>query len=79
MAERGKLHMNKLNEFTALMESWGWKQEPIKGDFEVLRLRSLVGELVIFFKRIGSVHVTAQSDSNGPSMIDAYLNERRSK
>lgn len=39
MRDRALLHFGHLNAFKKFCEALGWKQEKVKGEFEVLRMR----------------------------------------
>lgn len=76
MHNRSTLHVNKLDEFKAFCESKGWVSEPLKGDYEVLRMRHKEQKYpLILFSRIGAQHLTVFGI--GMKMTRTFLHERK--
>ena len=76
MAHRGRLSINKLDDFAAWAETKGWVREPTKGLYEVLRLRHpKKPKPALFFKRDRSHHATEQDTGYG--LVSSWLVDRR--
>jgi hypothetical protein len=74
---RNQLHLNKLKEFTQWAVRQGYKEEPIKGYYEIMRLRGIDGKLKIFWIHIGGDHVTTDRESQ--PLVDAWMQSRKGK
>jgi hypothetical protein len=58
------LHKSKLEEFAAYCESQGWLREPVKGDYEVLRMRQKGSSPLIVWDRLNArEHYTTEGNS----------------
>ena len=56
---RGRLHLNNVKQFAAFLSAKGWVDEPIKGEYEILRMRHPdVSEPLILYARMRSDHAT---------------------
>ena len=74
---RGLLHESKLEEFAAWAEERGWRREPTKGHYEVLRLSKHADGRIIFYQRDRSRHVTIGSDQRrGYALVQRWMRER---
>jgi hypothetical protein len=80
MRNRNLIHLNKIEDFKAWLQSKGWTLEPTKDCFEVIRARK-DGELVIFYQRGGpkpmrqTEHLTAWG--TGYQLSVQYIREKR--
>lgn len=74
--DRCTLHLKSLKAFVAWAETKGYRKEPTKGTFEILRLRHADGGIpILFFTKIRSKeHVTCQRD--GLKLVRRWLRER---
>lgn len=72
---RDLLHHTKVPDFIAFAESEGCRVEPVRGDFEVLRLRTPDKRLLIFHKRSRTEHLTVPDGAGG--LVRRFV--RRSK
>lgn len=76
MATRNLLHKNKLDDFKRWLVKDGWKIEPTKGLYEVLRARKGNKRPLIIYARDNSKeHVTVQA--RDVYIVKAYLRDRR--
>jgi len=76
MAERGLLHLDKVDAFAAWLEARGWVREPTKGIYEVLRMRSPEAPApMILFARDRSRHATTQGGTH--RLVREFINETR--
>ena len=75
---RSELHISKIDEFAAWAEKKGWKREPTKGYYEVLRMRKPGRKPLILYKRIRTDHATIGWDQKaGASLVEQWLHEKR--
>ncbi len=80
LRSRNSLARNKLEEFKAFCAANGWIQQPIKGDYEVLRMcHPDWKEPMIVHQRINvdSVHLTTWG--NSADMLRRYFRNRKEK
>lgn len=63
MRDRGLLHFNQIDALTDWAKARGWKQEPIAGDYEVLRLRNGKQCAIFHHKHAAKEHLTVWGDS----------------
>lgn len=56
--DRATLHVSRLVGFSQFAAAQGYKAEPTKAAFEVLRLRKGSGAVLIFHKRTRTDHIT---------------------
>lgn len=76
MRNRCKLHLTKIEDFVDFVSELGYKREPTKGFYEVLRIRRDQDEPpVLFFTRVGTDHATVYG--KGMSLVDKYLRTKR--
>ena len=75
-AHRHLLHVSKVAAFTEWAKAQGYRSEPLKGPYEVLRLRSSAWDLLVFHKRDRSEHLTV---GEGPAaeLVGRWLRERK--
>jgi hypothetical protein len=71
--DRSLLHLSKIDAFADWLAGRGWKREPTKGVYEVLRVRK-DRELVLFFRHEGGEHATAYA--RGLRMVLQWLRAR---
>ena len=76
MANRYLLAYSRLEEFATWAETQGYKREPTKGDYEILRLRRETMTPRLYFRRDvgGQVHVTCQDKAVG--LVRRWIRER---
>ena len=76
MAERGLLHLSRIDAFAAWLEARGWVRQEAKGLYEVLRMRH-PGHVapMILFARIRSRHATTQGGVH--RLVREFINETR--
>jgi hypothetical protein len=72
---RHLLAISKIDEFAAWAQEEGFKREPTKGIYEVLRLRFPKFQPYIFFQRAGSGHATCQSE--GTQLVQRWLRDNK--
>lgn len=72
---RNLLALTKVQEFSLWAESQGYKSEPTKGSYEILRLRKKGQSPVLFFKRDKGEHATSYGD--GTALVQAWINTRK--
>jgi len=72
---RNLLALTKLEEFALWAISQGYKREPTKGIYEVLRLRKKGESPVLYFKRDSGKHAT--SYGNGTTLVQKWINTRK--
>lgn len=59
MRSRSLLHLNKLADFKAFCASRGWREESIKGPYEVLRMtRTCSSPLIVYARNGATEHLT---------------------
>jgi hypothetical protein len=63
MRDRGLLHFSQVDALTEWAAKRGWKQEPTKADFEVLRLRNGKQCAIFHRKSLAKEHLTVWGDS----------------
>ncbi len=68
------LALDKIEEFAAWAEMEGFNREPIKGEYEVLRLRFPKYQPYIFFKRANAKYATSQSE--GTQLVQRWIRSR---
>lgn len=69
------LHLNKLDTFKVFCASRGWRDEPIKGPYEVLRMtRTGSSPLIVYARNRATEHVTVAGVAL--EMARAFLRER---
>lgn len=78
MAERGLLHLNSLAAFAEFLSKRGWTSEPIRGEYEVLRMRNPDHrEPLILYARMRSEHATFPEGANDyVPLAQAFLKEK---
>jgi hypothetical protein len=76
MTSRNRLHQKKLNDFAQFCSERGWKEEPFKGNFEVLRMRHLAHKqpLLVYQQLDAKEHLTTHGIAD--RMLNQYLKER---
>lgn len=74
---RCTLHKTKLAEFKAFCEKRGWQAEPIKGGYEVLRMRHSERKdpLIVYDRNSAPEHYTTWGES--ARMVTALLRQRK--
>lgn len=83
MGDRGSLHVSKLDDFAAWMESKGWVREKQKGHYEVLRMRRPKSEtppgkstvLLVHRKDTDTQHYSLHGESS--YWFTRWMRERR--
>nr|DAR61281.1 MAG TPA: hypothetical protein [Caudoviricetes sp.] len=77
MANRNTLHISRIPDFTAWLQSTGWTIESTKGLFEVLRARQpgRKAPLILYSRMVAPQHVTVL-DKDMP-LVRIFLRERR--
>jgi len=63
MRDRGLIHFNHLPLLSAWAQERGWKEEPVKDLYEVLRLRNGKQCAIFHKKHAAHEHVTVWGDS----------------
>ena len=73
------LHKNKLAEFQAWCEERGWKAEPMRGDYQVLRMRHerTREPMIVYTKNIAPEHLVVYGV--GLQLARAFLNRPHHK
>lgn len=56
--DRSTLHRNKLDAFAEFAAPLGWRREPTKGEYEVLRLVHAEHKPIVLYARHGTDHAT---------------------
>lgn len=74
---RNLLAITKLVDFAAWAQCQGYKVEPTKGTYEVLRLRKKGESPVLYFKRDGAQHATSYGE--GTALVQLWINSRKAK
>jgi hypothetical protein len=74
---RNLLAMTKLVDFAAWAVSHGYRREPTKGTYEVLRLRRKGESPVLYFKRDKGEHATSYGE--GTTLVQLWINTRKEK
>ena len=74
---RNLLALSKLEEFAVWAVSQGYRREPTKGTYEVLRLRKKGESPVLFFRRDKGEHATSYGD--GTALVQLWINTRKEK
>lgn len=76
---RSRLYLSKLDDFAAFAASRGYRREPVKGEYEALRLRRDGEAPLIYFRRRGCDHATVPwgPEERPGQLVAAYLRERR--
>lgn len=73
---RSLLALAKLEEFAAWAIAQGYRREPVKGTYEVLRLRKQGESPVLYFKRDkGPFHATSYGE--GTALVQKWINTRK--
>lgn len=77
MANRSRLHINKLEDFKAWLINDGWKIEEPKGIYEVLRARKAgrKNPLIVYKKASAKEHLSIMGRDIG--VLGAYLRDCR--
>ena len=75
MRTRDLLHKSKLQDFIQYAESKGYKEEPTKGEYEVLRLRGSKG-MAIFHERLDrGDHFTTHGLAT--ELVEQYIRDKK--
>ena len=74
---RSLLALTKLVDFAAWAVCQGYKVEPTKGSYEVLRLRKKGENPVLYFKRDKGDHATSYGE--GTALVQKWINTRKEK
>lgn len=70
------LHLSKLEAFQKFCESQGWLNEPIRGDYERLRMTKEGSEILIVYARLQATeHATVHGIAE--QMARAFLSAQR--
>ena len=72
---RNLLALSKLEEFAKWAVSQGYRREPTKGTYEVLRLRKKGESPVLYFKRDKGEHATSYGE--GTALVKQWINTRK--
>ena len=72
---RNLLALTKLVDFAAWAVCQGYKVEPVKGAYEVLRLRKKGESPILFFRRDGAQHATSYGE--GTALVQLWINTRK--
>ena len=72
---RNLLALSKMEEFAKWAVSHGYRREPTKGTYEVLRLRRKGESPVLYFKRDGAQHATSYGE--GTALVQLWINTRK--
>jgi len=75
MADRSLLHLSQLHDFVAFARGLGYVEEPTKGLYEVLRLRHRTLPVLIYHRRTGADHASAEGD--GLRLVRAFLRSKK--
>ena len=74
--DRSRLHKSKLDDFTLWLKGRGWIQEPVKGAYEVLRMRfEGKGAPVIFYEKNTGDHYTSHGD--GTNLVNFWIRDKK--
>jgi len=72
---RNLLHINKLEEFKMWLQEHGWKECPVKGAYEVLRMRHPNEKPpLLIYTRVGKEHLTVYG--KGIELVYMWLEDR---
>ena len=63
MRDRGLIHFNQLPALAEWAKKRGWSEEPVQGEFEVLRLRNGRQCAIFHRKSAAKEHVTVWGES----------------
>ena len=78
---RSLLALAKLEEFAAWAVTQGYRREPTKGDYEILRFRKKGEAPLLYFKRekgmMGGESQHATSYGYGTTLVQQWLNTRK--
>ena len=74
---RNLLALTKVVDFAAWAVCQGYKVEPTKGTYEILRLRKKGENPVLFFKRNTGEHATSYAE--GTTLDQQWINTRKEK
>jgi hypothetical protein len=78
---RHRLHVTKLEEFAVFCEANGWKRQPLKGEYEVLRMTHAVKHPLIIHTRLQThsgndvQHLTLHGTAE--SMFSRWMSSRK--
>jgi hypothetical protein len=72
---RALLVLTKVVDFAAWAVCQGYKVEPTKGTYEILRLRKKGESPILFFKRDKGAHATSYGD--GTTLVQQWINTRK--
>jgi|GEM_PF-2360147 hypothetical protein len=72
---RNLLALTKLVDFAAWAVCQGYKVEPTKGTYEVLRLRRKSESPVLYFRRDKGEHATSYGE--GTALVQLWINTRK--
>ena len=77
MANRSRLHKNKLFEFIVFAQKQGCEIFPTKGYDEALRIKK-DGKFVIFYEKNGCDHITSKEIDGGTRLVNKFLAWKKS-
>lgn len=72
---RNLLSLTKVESFAQWAVTQGYKVEPTKGSYEILRLRKKGKSPILFFKRNSGEHATSYGD--GTALVQQWINTRK--
>ena len=73
--DRMTLHLNKLDAFASWAATHGYKREPTKGVYEVLRLRLGANAPLLYYRHHHGDHAT--STGAATNLVDRWIRERK--
>jgi len=73
---RNQLHLSQVEQFAAWAEDHGYSREPVKGDYEILRLRKKgkVEPPLLLWEYNGGAHATTNKRSQ--VLVGLWFRER---
>jgi len=76
---RGVLHLNRLDAFAEWARALGWRREPTKGLYEVLRLRhpKVQAPIVLYARTEPTDHATVPHDGPAWSLVKKFIADAR--
>lgn len=77
-ANRNRLHLSQLDAFASFAATLGWTREPVKGEYEVLRLTKSKHHPCIYLARTGREHATVPLNPRDANwLVNAFLRRKR--
>jgi hypothetical protein len=77
VADRATLHFRKIDDFAAWAATKGWRREPTKGEWEVLRLRKPGKPPAIYYRKASATQHASTRGDHALGLVRSYVNAKK--